>query len=468
MLFCRHKTTELKLLFMVDFDPKTIGKSWPDLKTVTAMFADSNGIMRGKVLPASGLEKLFNEGVFLPASVFGTDATGESVAETGLVWEKGDVDLRWMPIADTFFILPGSEGRDAAVMIQMMEDDGNPHPLDPRSILQSMIGNLEQRNIFPVIAPELEFYLIGLTNDQHGMGQAAQVSGLERPQQTNQIYGIDNYEEFRPLLEEIKTACHAVSVGADAAITEYGRGQYEINLTHRDDPVRACDEAALLRHLARRVARRHGVDVTFMGKPFADDTGSGFHLHVSLWDGDGENILRESKGDDPWNNQKLEHAAGGMARFLGESMAVFAPNANAWRRIQPDHYAPTDRSWGFNNRTVTFRIPPGDAKARRLEHRSGSADVNPYLATALILAAMVEGIDQQIAPPPMITGNAYDAPDREGLPDTWHEALDLFSQSSFIATWLGEGYRHIYVETKRYERLVFENHVTPLEWAWYR
>jgi glutamine synthetase len=453
---------------MANLDFKTIVKSSPNLATVTAMFADSNGIMRGKVLPASGLEKLFNEGVFLPASVFGTDATGESVAGTGLVWEKGDVDFRWMPIDDTFFILPGSEGRDAAVMIQMMEDDDSPHPLDPRSILQSVIRNVEQRNIFPVVAPELEFYLIGLTNDQHGMGQAAQVKGLERPQQTNQIYGIDSYEEFRPLLEEIKSVCDTVSVGADVAISEYGRGQFEINLIHRDDPVRACDEAALLRHVTRRVCRRHGVDVTFMGKPFSDDTGSGFHLHASLWDGDGENILREAEGGEPWDNLKMKHAAGGMARFLGESMAVLAPNANAWRRIQPGHYAPTDRSWGFNNRTVSFRIPPGEDKSRRLEHRSASADVNPYLATTLILAAMAEGIDQKIAPPPMTTGNAYDAPDREGLPDTWHEALDLFAGSPFIANWLGEAYRHVYVETKRYERQVFETHVTPLEWAWYR
>ena len=432
------------------------------------MFADSNGIMRGKVLPASGLEKLFSDGVFLPASVFGTDATGESVSETGLVWEKGDVDFRWMPVPDTFFILPGSDGRDAAVMIQMMEDDGTPHPLDPRSILQSVVAKLADRDILPVIAPELEFYLIDRKNDSLGMGQAAQVPDLGRPQETNQIYGIDSYDEFRPLLEAIKSACHDVSVGADTAITEYGRGQFEINLIHRDDPVRACDEAALLRHLCRRVARQHGADVTFMGKPFAEDTGSGFHLHASLWNGEGINILREDDGQQPWDHPNMRFAAGGMAGFLGESMAVFAPNANAWRRIQPGHYAPTDRSWGYNNRTVTFRIPPGDAKARRLEHRSGSADVNPYLATALILAAMAEGLEKNIEPPQMITGNAYDAPDREGLPDTWLDALSLFEQSDFIGTWLGEGYRKVFAETKKYERRIFEGHITPLEWAWYR
>ena len=181
-----------------------------------------------------------------------------------------------MPVADTFFILPGSNGRDAAVMIQMMEDDGSPHPLDPRSILQSVVCTLGGRDIFPVIAPELEFYLIGMANDDRGMGQTAVVGNLGRPQETNQIYGIDSYDEFRPVLEQIKSACHAVAVGADTAITEYGRGQFEINLMHRDDPVRACDEAALLRHLARRVARQHGVDVTFMGKPLPKIRGQAF------------------------------------------------------------------------------------------------------------------------------------------------------------------------------------------------
>ena len=148
------------------------------------------------------------------------------------------------------------------------------------------------------------------------------VGNLGRPQETNQIYGIDSYDEFRPVLEQIKSACHAVAVGADTAITEYGRGQFEINLMHCDDPVRACDEAALLRHLARRVARQHGVDVTFMGKPFAEDTGSGFHLHASLWNKAGTNLLREPEGGQPWDHPQMAFAAGGMARYLGESMAV--------------------------------------------------------------------------------------------------------------------------------------------------
>lgn len=441
---------------------------FPDLETITAMFADSNGIMRGKILPGLSLEKLLTDGVFLPASVFGTDATGESVAETGLVWESGDVDFPWRALPETFFAIPGSNAREGAVMIEMMEPDGRPHPLDPRAILASVAERLKDDGLYPVIAPELEFYLIARGNDAAGMGQPAIIDGLERPQETNQIYGIDAYGEFAPVLEAIKSACHAVAVGADTAIAEYGRGQFEINIGHGGDIVRACDEAVLLRHLARRVARAHGVDVTFMGKPFADDTGSGFHLHASLWDADGTNLMQEADGDEPWSNPNLAHAAGGMARYLADSMAVFAPNANAWRRIQPGHYAPTDRSWGYNNRTVTFRIPPGEAKARRLEHRSGSADVNPYLATALILAAMAEGIKQRIAPPPITTGNAYAAPDRDGLPETWAAALDLFGDSDFIARWLGESYRKVFAETKQYERRTFNSQVSPLDWAWYR
>lgn len=449
-------------------DIQQIQERFPHLQTITAMFADSNGIMRGKIIPADGLGKLLKDGVFLPASVFGTDATGESVAETGLVWETGDVDYPWKAIPETFHLLPGSEGREAGVIIQMLQPDGQSHPLDPRSVLEQVVGQLAKQGLFPVIAPELEFYLIGPKNDAKGMGLPALIDGTDRPQETNQIYGIDAYNEFAPVIDAIKTACRECSVGADTAIAEYGRGQFEINLAHTDDILRAADEAALLRHLARRVARQHGLDVTFMGKPFADDTGSGFHLHVSLWDADGNNLLQENDGGEPWSNPSIGYAAGGMADHLGESMAVFAPNANAWRRIQPGHYAPTDRSWGYNNRTVSFRIPPGEAKARRLEHRSGSADINPYLAIALILAAAAEGLREQNPAPALTTGNAYENPDRAGLPDTWAESLRLFRDSDFIGRWLGEGYRHVYAETKEYERRTFESRVTPLEWAWYR
>jgi len=447
---------------------KEIGARFPELETITAMFADSNGIMRGKILPASGLDKLFSEGVFLPASVFGTDATGESVASTGLVWETGDKDFPWRVIPGSFHPLPGTDGREAGVMIQMMTEEGEPHPLDPRSILENALGMLAEQNIYPVIAPELEFYLIDPATDEAGMGQPAIVPAQGQGQPTNQIYGIDAYDEFKPVIEAIKAACQDMAVGADTAIAEYGRGQFEINLVHREDVLRACDEAALLRRMSRVVARQHGFDVTFMGKPFADDTGSGFHLHVSLWDADGRNLLQEDEGNSADSNPNLRHAAGGMGYFLADSMAVFSPNANAWRRIQPGHYAPIDRSWGENNRTVSFRIPPGSPSSRRLEHRCGSADINPYLATTLILGAMAEGMAQKITPPPVTTGNAYAAPDREGLPATWAEANARFRDSAFIGRWLGEEYRHVFAETKEYERLTFNSTITPLEWAWYR
>ncbi|MEK9861295.1 MAG: glutamine synthetase, partial [Alphaproteobacteria bacterium] len=147
---------------------------------------------------------------------------------------------------------------------------------------------------------------------------------------------------------------------------------------------------------------------------------------------------------------------------------VFAANANAWRRIHPGHYAPIDRSWGHNNRTVSFRIPQSGPEARRLEHRCSSADINPYLAITLILAAMVEGIEQKMTPPPITTGNAYDAPDRDGLPMSWAEANRVFAESDFTKSWLGEDLVRVFATTKEYERLQFEGKVTPLEWLWYR
>ena len=440
----------------------------PELETITAMFADLNGVMRGKVLPASSFDKLMTDGILLPASVFGTDATGESVPETGLVWETGDADFPWQSIPQTLHILPGSEGKNAAVMIQMMDHDNTPHQIDPRGALARVIDQLNAQGLFPVIAPELEFYLINPKLDATGMGQIAATALTGKPQPMGQVYGLDSYDEFAPVIDHIKSACADIAVGADAAISEYGKSQFEINLMHRDDPLRAADEAIMLKRITRIVARHHGHDVTFMGKPFSDDTGSGFHLHASLLDADGHNVMAEAKVESSDSHENLRHAAAGMGRYLDRSMAVFAPNANAWRRIQPGHYAPIDRSWGHNNRTVSFRIPHGDAKARRLEHRCASADANPYLSIALILAAMAEGIEKKLTPPPITTGNAYDQPDREGLPNSWGEANARFAASDFAKKWLGEDMVRVYAATKEYERLQFESLITPTEWTWYR
>ena len=331
-----------------------------------------------------------------------------------------------------------------------------------------VIDRLNAQGLFPVIAPELEFYLINPKLDASGMGQIAATALTGKPQPMGQVYGLDSYDEFAPVIDHIKSACADIAVGADAAISEYGKSQFEINLMHRDDPLRAADEAIMLKRITRIVARYHGHDVTFMGKPFSDDTGSGFHLHASLLDRDGHNVMAETEGASPNSHENLRHAAAGMGRYLDQSMAVFAPNANAWRRIQPGHYAPIDRSWGHNNRTVSFRIPHGDAKARRLEHRCASADANPYLSIALILAAMAEGMEQKLTPPPITTGNAYDQPDREGLPNSWGEANARFAESDFAKKWLGEDMVRVYAATKEYERLQFESLVTPTEWTWYR
>jgi glutamine synthetase len=326
---------------------------------------------------------------------------------------------------------------------------------------------MNDMGIYPVIAPELEFYLIDRSLD-HGMGQYAPIPMTGESQPTNQIYSIEAYDEFSDVVNDIHSTCLTAGVKADTAITEYGRGQYEINILHNSDALRAADEAALLRYHTRRVARRHGIDATFMGKPFADDTGSGFHLHVSLWDDKGNNLMAEQNGADPVSEPTLQHAVGGLAQHLGDCFAVFAPNANAWRRIAPGHYAPVDKSWGVNNRTVNFRIPESGKSARRIEHRAASSDINPYLTTALILAAMADGIKNRITPPNMTIKNAYDAPNREGLPATWAEANQMFSQSAFIKSWLGAEYTHVYSATKEYERLTFDKTITPLEWQWYR
>ena len=178
------------------------------------------------------------------------------------------------------------------------------------------------------------------------------------------------------VLGDIQDACRAQGVPADAATAEYAAGQYEINLRHVDDAMRAADHAIMLKHAIKGVAARHRIAATFMAKPFGTQTGSGMHLHMSLLDRDGRNLFA---GTDAAGSDLLRWAIGGMGATLADFTAIFAPNANSFRRLQPGAYAPLAATWGYNNRTVALRVPAGSIAATRVEHRSAGADAHPLI-----------------------------------------------------------------------------------------
>jgi glutamine synthetase len=238
-----------------------------------------------------------------------------------------------------------------------------------------------------------------------------------------------------------------------------------VNLQHVADARLACDHAIRLKRIVKGVALRHGVEATFMAKPYRDMAGSGTHVHVSLLDESGRNVFA-SEGET--DNLLLRRSAAGLLATMADCMAIFAPNANSYRRLRPEAYVPLHPTWAYNNRGVAVRVPLSGPSDRRLEHRVAGADVNPYLFVAAVLAGMLHGMDRSLEAPPPLTGNAYTQPlEAEPLPIDWATAIARLDSSEAMREYFGERFIDLYVTLKRGELADFGSYISPLEYAWY-
>jgi glutamine synthetase len=265
------------------------------------------------------------------------------------------------------------------------------------------------------------------------------------------------------VLAEIDTVCRAQDIPTTSSLAEYGPGQYEVNLRHAADALRVCDEALRFKRAVKSVARAHGCEATFLPKPYRDMAGSGLHIHVSLLDKQGRNIFA---APSPLESAQLRHAIAGTLASLADGMALCAPGPNSYRRFRPEAYVPLHPTWSINNRGSAVRVPASDAANLRIEHRLAGADANPYLVTAWVLAGMHHGLTQELEPPPVTTGNAYEKPG-DPLPLQWDAALDRFAVSEFARKYLGTEFVKLLTTVKRAEMEEFNSHVTPLEVARY-
>lgn len=431
---------------------------YPGLEYIEAFLTDVNGIARGKRLPAHALERLYRAGLCLPASTLLLDVWGQEVVATGLIFDTGDADLFCHPVEHGLRPLPWSDGRGAQVLLSMQDTSGKPCAADPRNVLAGIVDRFRARGHTPVVATELEFRLFDAETDPDGMPQPLGALG----QSASQLFGLDELDILESMFSEIDRACHEQGLPADTVIAEQSEGQYEVNLRHVADPLLAADQAVLFKRTVKAVARRHGLIASFMAKPFGDQAGNGLHVHVSLLDDKGANILVD--GDD--ETEVLRHAIGGLTTTMGELMAVFAPHANSWRRFQPYAHVPMAPTWGRDNRTTAVRIPLSSPAATRVEHRVAGADANPYLVVAAVLAGMDHGITGALEPPPETRGNAFETGET-GLPIHWDSALQAFESSEFVATYFGAEYRRLFTAVKRQELESFRARVPQSEYETY-
>ena len=433
----------------------------PDIEIFEVILHDLNGTHRGKWLPREQIAKVFEGGYKMPQNTCSLDAWGRDLDE--LVQQSGDADGVCTAHPETLARVPWAEKPTAQVVVSMGSFGGDePYGGDPRMVLQSVLDRYAKLGLRPVVASEMEFHLFELDRDNFGQPQHSQRALNGSPALGGQTYGMDIMRETAPLMDAIADAAKFQNLPVDTLITEFGPSQFEINLNHQDCAMRACDQGSMLKRAIRNVARSHNKVASFMAKPFAEQVGNGMHIHFSLIDAKGNNVFDD--GTDT-GSKLLNHAVAGCLATMADSMAIFAPNINSYRRMVPGCYAPLAPNWGYENRTTAIRIPGGDHRAIRIEHRVAGADANVYLTVAAILAGALYGIENTLAAPQAVVGDAGDV--EAVLPHFWQDALEVFEQSDFIGDYLGAELQKTFSLCKRKEKSEFDSRVTLLEYDAY-
>ncbi len=438
----------------------------PALRFLDLLLHDLNGVDRGKRLDAASAPAAFRSGMLLPGSMFAIDVAGGTVQETGLGFDEGDADRPCLPVPGTLVDVPWLDHGVAQAQLTMHEPDGQPFYGDPRHLLERATQQLLGLGLRPVVAIELEFYLIDRERTALGLPQPPRAPLTGRREYRTQINSMVDLDEYSAVLADIDAACRTQHVPSTTALAEYGPGQFEVNLMHCPNPLLACDQAMRFKRIVKCVSRRHGMDATFLPKPYADMAGSGLHVHVSLNDAQGRNVFAS---ESPLGSEPMQHAAAGLLATMADGMALFAPLANSWRRFRAESYVPLTADWSINNRGAALRVPASDAANRRLEHRVAGAEANPYLVMGWILGGILKGLNDARAPRDPLTGNAYHPEGAlgEGLPGYWATALERFERSAFAQQLLGEKLHRLYARVKRRELDDFSAVVTPHECALY-
>jgi glutamine synthetase len=414
-------------------------------------------VARGKILPREKFTE--DRGMRLPEIVVAMGVTGEFPTEGPYydVIDATDKDMHLRPDPSTVRIVPWAVDPTAQVIHDCFFADGRLVPYAPRSVLKRVCDLYAAEAWSPVVAPELEFYLVARNTDPD-MPLVPPVGRSGRAETSRQAYSIDAVNEFDPLFEDIYAYCEQMELNVDTLIHEIGAGQMEINFFH-DHPLGLADEVFFFKRTVREAAMRHNMFATFMAKPIAGEPGSAMHVHQSIVDSNtGRNIFSNEDGSA---STAFYHYIGGLQRYLPAAMALVAPYVNSYRRLARFTAAPINIEWGHDNRTVGIRSPISRPEARRIENRVIGADANPYVALAMTLACGYLGMKHAIKPKPEMKGDAYLSP--YALPRSMGEALEWLRREPALADVLGKEFVTVYTEIKEVEYAEFMKVISPWE-----
>jgi glutamine synthetase len=425
---------------------------------VECIIPDMNGVQRGKVLPAKKfLGSLKDNTLRIPGSIFTVTINGEYPEDIGHIIPEYDPDQIMVPDPSTICEAPGYTTPTAYVICDAFDQAGEPIAIAPRMILKRVLKLYEDKGWKPIVAPEVEFYLVSKNIDpDFPLVPPAGRSG--RPETASQPYGLEALGEFEDIIDHIYDFCEKAGLDIDTMIHESGAAQLEVNFLH-GDPLRLADEVLLFKRIVRQVALEHGVYATFLAKPMSDQPGSAMHIHQSVLDATtGKNIFSLSNGKD---SALFRSYIAGLARLLPQVAPMFAPNVNSFRRMRPDSDAPINVQWGSDNRSCGLRIPMSDGKNRRIENRLPGADSNPYLAMAASLVCGYVGMIERMVPPKSVSGSAYNR--ARTLPRTLEAALDRFSHCKPVKALLGEDFFEVFYAIKECELFNYQSVISSWE-----
>ncbi|MFN9212855.1 MAG: glutamine synthetase family protein [Betaproteobacteria bacterium] len=435
--------------------------TWLDQRRVTeieCLVPDLAGVARGKILPREKFTE--DRGMRVPEDVLAMTVNGDKPGDDAryrAVISANDHDLVLRPDPASVCVVPWAEEPTAQVIHDAYRRDGSLATFAPRSVLRRVVGLYKEQGWSPIVAPELECYLVAKNIDPN-MPLAPPIGRSGRAETVRRAYSIDAVNEFDPLFEDIYGYCQAMELDVDTLIHEVGAGQMEINFLH-GDPLELADQTFYFKRTLRETALRHQMYATFMAKPMEGEPGSAMHIHQSVVDAaSGRSIFSNEDGSA---SVVFNQFLAGLQKYMPAAMALVAPYVNSYRRIVRHGAAPINVQWGHDNRTVGFRVPGSNPENRRVENRVIGADANPYLALAVTLACGWLGIEEKLTPSPETTGSAYSL-DYE-LPRSLSEALRTLRDCAPLARVLGPEFIGVYVSVKELEYAEFMKVISPWE-----
>ncbi len=423
------------------------------LDEVECIVPDLPGISRGKAVPASKWER--QKYFHLPNSIFMQTITGDWADAAG---EEGflEPDMTLRPDLSTASAAPWAIDGTLQVIHDAFDQKGNPIETSPRNVLKRVCDLYRAEGWTPVVAPEMEFYLVARQNDP-AKAIEPMLGRTGRPAAARQAYSMSAVDEYGPVIDDIYEFAEIQGIEIDGITQEGGAGQLEINLRH-GDPVKLADEVFYFKRLIREAALKNDCFATFMAKPIEGEPGSAMHIHHSVIDDKGRNIFNGPQGGE---TDAFFHFIGGLQEHMPSVIAVIAPYVNSYRRYVRNHSAPINLEWGRDNRTTGLRVPISDPSARRIENRLAGMDCNPYLCIAASLACGYLGMKNEIWADKRFQGDAYQA--EEAIPQGLSDALDLFDEAKEMHQILGPEFARVYSIVKRAEYNEFLQVISPWE-----